>query len=80
MSVTISGEQPPKISCHAHLSHDGNFVITLIAATLLAFCLCSLSDYAYANSQTTQQTRDLSALVLVKKGGVRIQLGPKLAR
>lgn len=74
MPVTISGAQPPKIFCHAHSSHDGNFVIALIAATLLAFCIfCSLSDYAYANLQATQQTRDLSAVASMKKAGLRKQ-------
>jgi rare lipoprotein A len=74
MLVTISGAQPPKISCRAHLSHDRHFVIALITATLLAFFIfCSLIDCAYANSQATQQTRDLGALGLVKKEGVRIQ-------
>jgi rare lipoprotein A len=74
MPVTISGAQPSKISRHAHLSHDGNFVIALIAGTLLAFFIfCSLIDYAYANSQATQQTRDFNAFASMKKGGLRSQ-------
>jgi len=74
MLVTISGAQSPKISRHIYLSRDGNVVIALIGATLLAFCiLCAAGNCAYANSLTTQQTRDLSALGLVRNGGLRIQ-------
>ena len=74
MLVTISGAQPLKISRRAYLSRDGNVLIALIGATLLAFgILCAPSDCAYANSLPTLQTRDPGSFGLLKRGGLHSQ-------
>jgi rare lipoprotein A len=68
MPLTVPGTWRAEISRHVCLWRDGDSVIALARAALFAYCvLCAADNRAYADSRPPQQTRDLSAIALVKK-------------